>query len=152
MTTRRRLLLGVAAGTAGIAGAGIWRYFGASDAEVIAVILRKRLDYLRLDPIGVAAFARELSARDIVGDRPLHLVGMLEPLYVRVPFPGDNPLSDRIRHGEERIVTMFLLSSDFFRNGADETRMVHYLSFYDPLRQPCATPFSRLTPPALREL
>ena len=34
----------------------------------------------------------------------------------------------------------FLLSTDFFPNGADETRLVRYVTYYDPYVSPCWNP------------
>jgi hypothetical protein len=36
------------------------------------------------------------------------------------------------------VYTRFLLSTDFFRFGADETRTVRYIGFYDPYVTPCS--------------
>jgi hypothetical protein len=38
---------------------------------------------------------------------------------------------------------LFLLSTDFFRYGADERRRVHYVGFYDPAITPCNNPLAR---------
>jgi hypothetical protein len=43
---------------------------------------------------------------------------------------------------DEAVVTAFLLSSDFFQNGADETRTVRYLAYYDPYKYACGNPFA----------
>lgn len=39
--------------------------------------------------------------------------------------------------------TTFLLSSDFFLNGADVNKPVTYLVLHDPARVPCHNPFAR---------
>ena len=44
---------------------------------------------------------------------------------------------------EERICAAFLMSSDFFTNGADETRPVRYLALYEPTKVGCTNPFAR---------
>jgi hypothetical protein len=56
---------------------------------------------------------------------------------------GDGFIDTAIRHGEERVTTLFLLSSDFFVNGADISRPVSYVGYYDPARA-CGNPFARL--------
>ena len=40
---------------------------------------------------------------------------------------------------------LFLLSSDFFALGADESKTVRYRGYYDPVRQVdrCGNPFAR---------
>ena len=45
-------------------------------------------------------------------------------------------------HLEDRITTQFLISSDFFANGADTSRRVTYLGYYDPMIA-CKNPFYR---------
>ncbi len=44
----------------------------------------------------------------------------------------------------EDLFTKFLLSSDFFQNGADESRVVYYQILYDPYLTPCYNPFAIL--------
>src|SRR5262249_62178866 len=36
-----------------------------------------------------------------------------------------------------------LLSTDFFMNGADETRPIRYVSLYDPYQSPCFNPLTK---------
>lgn len=43
----------------------------------------------------------------------------------------------RVRHG---IVQEFLLSTDFFQNGADAKNKVRYVKLYDPYHNPCYNP------------
>ena len=61
---------------------------------------------------------------------------------MRAGLNGRDVVQETIRHGEERVVSAFLLSSDFFVNGADTSRIVRYLGFYDPLKA-CSNPFAR---------
>jgi hypothetical protein len=61
---------------------------------------------------------------------------------MNLPLSGINVLTNGIRHGEERIVTKYLLSSDFFSSGADESKTVHYVRLFDALRG-CCNPFAR---------
>lgn len=42
-----------------------------------------------------------------------------------------------------RLFSTFLLSSDYYRNGADPEKVVHYVAFYDPYVSPCWNPFIR---------
>jgi hypothetical protein len=43
-----------------------------------------------------------------------------------------------------RLFSTFLLSTDYYRNGADPKRPVHYVTFYDPYVSPCWNPFMRI--------
>jgi hypothetical protein len=138
---RRGVLLGLVAfgAMAGVAG---WRFARATPEQAIAMVLRKRLSYLRLDAAGVAQFARDLAARNDIGGYKLRALAVAGRLYSDVSYPGYNAVSSAIRNGEDRIVTVYLLSSDFFLMGADEGRIVQYLAPYDALRA-CSNPFAR---------
>jgi hypothetical protein len=139
MISRRTLL----AGAAGIAAAGVWRYATTSEEDAIAAVVRRRLDYLSLDDEGLREFARDLANHGVVADGKLHMIAAVGPVY---PLIATVPAAAQLlKHGEERIVSLYLLSSDFFVNGADEARRVRYLRFYDPIGQAraCANPFAR---------
>lgn len=143
MLGRRQL---IAAAIAGIAGVSTWRFLGSSDENAVIEVLRKRLDYLVMDEQGTYAYARDLVARQIVASGKLRLLDALGPLYRRFSAgPNRNVLTRELQHGEERIVSFYLLSSDFFANGADETKLVRYLGYYEPLHRPhpCSSPFAR---------
>jgi len=139
MPSRRQLIAGVLGSLAAASG---WRYWRSNEAEAILLVLHKRLDYLRLDPAGTRAFAADLVSRNLVSPKRLKLIGAFAPLYMRVGLNGHDALQATIRHGEERVVSSFLLSSDFFVKGADTTRTVRYLGLYDPLKA-CSNPFAR---------
>ncbi len=126
-------------GAAGLLALG---WFRSSEEDAIVAVLRKRLDYLRLEHRGVLLFARDFREQHIVSPRRLRMVSLFEPVYVRIDPGGRNLLTGLLRNGEERIASSFLLSSDFFANGSDESRMVRYLGLYNAL-QGCANPFAR---------
>jgi hypothetical protein len=138
---RRRVFL--LSGLGALAAASVWLYFGASANETIAMVLRRRLDYLTLDPAGVRRFAVDLLAKHGISHAKIHLLSAIRPAYSRHDLSsGKNSLAYLLRHGEDRIVGSFLISSDFFLNGADETRVVKYLGLIDS-RRACANPFAR---------
>ncbi len=140
---QRRLFLLSGLGALSAAGAGAWLYFGASPTETIAMVLRRRLDYLTLDPEGVRRFAGDLLAKNGISSAKIHLLSAIRPVYSRRALSsGDNAAAYMLRHGEDRIVGSFLICSDFFLNGADETRVVRYLGVLDA-RRACANPFAR---------
>ena len=137
MTIKRRYFL--FAVVAGLIGA---RFLISSDEKSIIAVLRKRLDYLRLDEEGLRAFAADLAAKHKIASSRLRWVSAAGFLYDHFNSFGSNALAHGVLHGEERIVTDYLLSSDFFVNGQDETRVVKYLGFFDPMKA-CANPFAR---------
>lgn len=131
---------------AGIAALATWRFIRGSDEDAIMAVLRKRLDYLILDEPGLRAYAKDLVDKKIISSSRLRLVDVAGPIYAHLDAPAyGNALAHKLRHGEERVVSLYLLSSDFFPKGADETQIVRYLGYYDPVRKPrsCSNPFSR---------
>ncbi len=136
---RRYFLLSGLAAVCGLVGA---RYASSTDEGAIVKVLRKKLGYLNLDPDGVRRFARDLAASQSISSARLRIIDAAGPLYTGPQLSADNTLDNGIRHGEDRVVTLYLLSSDFFKHGADQNRTIHYLSFYDPLVA-CGNPFAR---------
>ncbi len=139
MPTRRQFIDAMLGGLVVVSG---WRYWRSNQEEAVLLVLRKRLDYLQLDPQGMRAFATDLVSQRLLSPIRLKLIGAVAPLYLRVGLNGHDALQATIRHGEERVVSSFLLSSDFFINGADTTRIVRYRGLYDPLKA-CSNPFAR---------
>ncbi len=139
--TRRSFVLALLAGL-GLAAGATWRLTRGNDAETIEAVVRKKLGYLKLDPEGLRRFAGDLAERRLISRSRLRVLRAAGPLYMRLALDGDNFLAHAVLHGEERITTLYLLSSDFFINQADESRTVRYLGYYDPLRA-CANPFAR---------
>ncbi|MGO8858689.1 MAG: hypothetical protein ACLQO1_23775 [Steroidobacteraceae bacterium] len=146
MMNRRRAILGglAAVGLAGLAAWGLGHV--ALEAE-IASILRRRLGFLKLDPNGVHAFAKDQTDATFHKKIPTwnrlryHLLAAAAPSYKR--FFRSNDTRSRVARLEDNLISTYLLSSDFFLNGADESRTVNYVAYYDPLR-PCQNPFARL--------
>jgi len=85
------------------------------DPERIVAALRRHFDYLEFEEDALAGYARD---------------------YLRYLAPPDLADTD--------LYTRFLLSNDFFQNGADESRAMHYVAFYDPYVTACRNPFARL--------
>ena len=104
--------------------------------------LRRGLGDLAVDPQQVERFAAEFLASRPATDRFLWgFVGIVAPLLPVIAWlPG---AKRELRRAEDRIVSGFLLGSDFFREGADRSRRVRYLGLLDPYRTPCANPFAR---------
>jgi hypothetical protein len=137
MMNRRALLAGlVAAG--GLLGIGLARN---TDAKTIAAIVYKRLGYLKLDPDGVQRFAQDFAERHILSSARLHTAGLLWPIYRRLPQQWHDRWSNRVNYAEERIVSAYLISSDFFVTGSDQTKTVNYVKYYDAVSRACGNPF-----------
>jgi hypothetical protein len=88
---------------------------GAQD-ELRAILLA-HFPYLKIGPEVADAWLRDLERRE----------GGL-------PDPGSLPGDFALR---------FLLSTDFFQSGADESRPLRYAALYDPWASPCYNPLLR---------
>ena len=91
-----------------------WRYRKLTTEE-IATRIHEHFPYLSLDAPGVLQFAS-----DYQGERG-ELFGDLR----------------------SNVFTNYLLSTDFFPNGADESRIVAYVGLYNPYHG-CENPFAEL--------
>lgn len=141
MIERRKVLMGLAG--LGVLGAGLrWSGASLSPEDAVKTIIHKRLDYLSLDGAGVSQFAADYISAMNISNAKLRLIGVFAPIYRRLSSEPGHFLYRATRYGEERVVTRYLLSSDFFVFDADESRVVRYLAFYDPLRA-CGNPFRR---------
>jgi hypothetical protein len=127
MITRRRFLqlLGWLAAPIAIGGIG-WRdkvawAFDRAAARGLALVqspehrLRAHFSYLNLDPVGVEQFFEDYQR--------------YRKLSRHVPLSSE-------------VCTRYLMSTDFFRHGADESRLVRYVGFYDPDNTPCLNPLA----------
>ena len=129
MMTRRTFMRTAAVGAATLTvGAVASRHFVAwgvrrSYAWLSAMTLsperrlRAHFEYLDLDPAGVEQYFQDY-------------------LQYRPDFSRRMPLRDE--H-----FTRYLLSTDFFRHDADESRQIHYVRFYDPSHSGCGSPMAR---------
>lgn len=139
MLSRRGFLISALAGISSLA---VLRFALAKPEQVIADVLQKRLSYLKLDEPGVLAFARDAVAINLVVAAKLRAFGAAG-MFTTDARAGRFHV-EAIRHGEERIVTTYLLSTDFFQTGADKMRTVRYLGMYKPFwSAPCLNPFAR---------
>jgi hypothetical protein len=144
MISRRRLLLGGigVVGVAGLAGWGLGRV--GLKLEIVAV-LKRRLDFLKLDEKGVQTFATDrvdamFNKKIPTWNRLRYHFGANMRSYPRFYRSAD--ARSRVVQFEDAVVQLYLLSSSFFINGTDESRLVEYVGYYDPLH-PCQNPFAR---------
>ena len=101
---------------------------------------------MKLGADGVNAYANDLVKLKIISSAKLRMIDMAIPLYAKLTaYVGHNSLEKELNHDEERIVSAYLLSCDFFRIGQNQGRLVRYVEFYKPIKkiQPSQTPFAR---------
>jgi hypothetical protein len=140
LSRRNFLLLGIVSGMACLCGAYIWRWGDAK--SVVVAILKRRVGYLDVDPNTFHDFAKEyLNSRKQYEPQLTLLSAVSLPLRFASPYRALKP-GHAFRRLEDNIVSQYLLSTDFFQNGADENRSVQYLSFYDLHVVACRNPFS----------
>ena len=144
MATRRRFLL-IASGAVVAAAVGIVGIAPSVTESQIVSHVRRRLSFLKLDEAGLQAFARDQVAA-LLAKRPTwnrmkyHFFTLFTNSFTR--YDRSNERRSRIERMTDGFASTYLLSSDFFVNGADAARLVRYLSLYDPLRA-CGNPFAR---------
>ncbi len=118
---KRRDFALVATGTATAAGAGIYwlaRRDGSGSGHAYGRyegIIRRHLPTLKIDSSVIVQFAEAWEQHN-------------------GPYEGD----------EERLAMKFLLSTDFFAHGEDESRPLNFAMLYDPYVVPCGNPLTHL--------
>jgi hypothetical protein len=86
-------------------------------------LIREHFAYLTIDANGLRRFRRE---------------------YRRVIGPSTLDGEKEVRH----LLDTFLMSTDFFLQGADESRTIRYTTLYDVYTNPCYKPLPRHSIPA----
>ncbi len=143
--SRRKFLSGVF--TAGAAlYVGGWWFFKVRKGDAtyyIKSVLKKRLGYLNLEKISLDRFARVYQERlDTARLYWGSWIGILGPVYAMFDMVRFLPKSRSFKNFEDDIITMYLLSSDFFIYDADTNRTVNFIEYYDSPEVGCANPFA----------
>jgi len=144
MPTLSRRTLFTLAGSAALAGTfGLVKWRFGDPREVVVAILHQRVGYLRVDPSVFNTFAKDyVEYRKTFAKDLKHLSALALPLRFMSPYSWLKQ-GHPYRRLEDNVVSKFLLSTDFFQNGANDRTLVTYLSFYDPQRVVCRNPFAR---------
>ncbi len=126
MMTRRKVMIGGAALGAAALGVGTLAAFRYHYSDWLLQVLRQALPGHAIEPEGFALYVREYAARKrAAGAIRLELYAMAETVANPGPLLPDG-LADKVAEEERRIVTEFLMGSDFFLE-ADPPRTVTYL-------------------------
>ena len=141
LSRRKFLVLGLAAGVAPLYALYAWRWGDPTD--IVVSILKRRIGYLRVEPSTFHDFAKNyISPQKSNYERKLATLSAISlPLQYFSPYLW-LAQGNALRRFEDNIVSGYLLSTDFFANGANEQREVSYISFYDPYARPCGNPFN----------
>jgi hypothetical protein len=143
MRLRRRGFLVLGAGSAVViaTGYGVTRWYRGDPASVIVAILERRVGYLKVDRASFQHFAIDYLESRKEYKRELALMALFSLPYRYVtPYPFLKQ-GNSLRRLESNVVSRYLLSTDFFEHGADESRPVSYVEFYDPYGTACRNPF-----------
>jgi len=141
---RRTFIIGVLASAVGFSLLGWWRLRsrGSDGLGSVAEMLDRRLTFLDLEPDGVERFSQDVAK--VTAQIQISPTGELleprAPVIEGIAFQIEN---GAVRLYEDTLVRKFLLSSDFFIEGADESKTVHYLGWFDEFA-PCCNPFAQL--------
>lgn len=138
MTSRRRLLLlGTAAGAVAVIGGG-----GAGLVMMdgyrgwIRSTLRRALPGYSFDPEGFERFIDEYNSRRS-SNKKLRLFAAAQRLAdVKWALPND--MTADVEEEERRIVSDFLVGSDFFQNYPDGSKII----IYSAAPEACGSPFA----------
>jgi hypothetical protein len=143
MKRRKFLLAGL--GIVAVVGLG-GIAFGplAAESEIVAHV-RRRLSFLKLDEAGLKMYAKDqvnalLAKRPTWNRMKYHFMAIFSKSFTQYEQSSDH--RTRVQHVEDGFAATYLLSSDFFINGAHLDQTVQYVAFYDPLRG-CGNPFAR---------
>jgi hypothetical protein len=141
ITRRTFLATGLGSGVLALLGAYRWRRRTAPD--LIVAILKHRVGYLQIDPQTFVQFAEMYVARRLHHRQSLADLSVLSGgLQYWSPYSWLER-GHAFRRLEDSVVSHFLLSTDFFQHGADESRDVSFVAFYEPGNSVCRNPFAR---------
>ncbi len=145
-TTRRRFLVGLllSAPLLYVGGWWLWWIRKTDCRPMVAAILKKKLHYLDLDAEGVKRFASDIQPH--IAPRVRSNLAWLQlglPVYSGIDYTRRWGREKWYRKVEWKLITQYLMSTDFFQNDANESRKIRYLMYYDPYSRPCANPFPR---------
>jgi hypothetical protein len=129
---KRRKFLAIA-GIGGLFASLVsFRFVNTSFEEAAEKLIVKELDFLNLDRSGVRKFvneyAKSTNSRYRLTMKGYSFMGLNADQSVKV----------------NQLINAYLLSTDFFTNKMDESRVVKYVELYNPYLRPCANPFTHV--------
>ena len=138
---RRFLLLGAGSAVVIVTGYGVARWYRGDPASVIVAILERRVGYLKVDHTSFERFAVDYLESRKAYKSELALMALFSLPYRYVTPYAFLKQGHSLRRLESNVVSRYLLSTDFFEHGADESRPVAYVEFHDPYSIACRNPF-----------
>lgn len=140
ISRRQFLFAGAASGLAALVGYSAWRW--GKPRNIVVAILQNSVGHLQVDPDTFWTFANDYLKYKASYEQTLSRAApFLLPLWLFNPYKWLQQ-GNALRRLTDNVVSTYLLSTDFFQNGADERRPVNYISFYDVYVTPCRNPFA----------
>jgi hypothetical protein len=135
MNRRNFLLLGSAAGGLGLLGGGAAYVKVDNHHAWVSDILHRGLPGYALEPRGLSQFIDEYFAK---ATRKLKAFAAVEGL-IDVKWALDSKRKNELEIEERKILSQFLLGSDFFANYPPGPKEITYLG----VQKACASPFAQ---------
>ena len=128
---KRRTFVTVATIGTGLIALGSAKFFMTPFEDTAEGLITRELNFLQLDEAGVKRFVKDYSS--------------LKNRFYKIIVKGYSLLGmTSTQSGKiHQLVSNYLLSTDFFSNHMDETRVIKYVGLYDPYVRPCAHPFTQ---------
>lgn len=97
-----------------------------------ALILKRELHYLKLEPAGFSAYIEDYFKS--IGNDTVATLKWKVLYYTKTSWEKSDSVRDLIKY--------YLLSSDFFINKTDESKVVNYLGMFNSYKSPVPNPYS----------
>lgn len=132
----RRVFLGLTISTSAILLSGSFQFFNTK--KRFHIFIKNLWPWLNIDPEAINKFMDDYykyKCNTLSCQIKLSLLLMLEstPIFHNIRQKGRKIY-------REKLTNQFLLSTDFFQEGMDESRTIKYVLYYDPYINPCYTP------------
>lgn len=140
---RRSFIKMLAAGTAilGVFG-GI--QLAQRREDLMEAIIRRKLSYLKIESEGLNQYIQDfLQTRDKVWNKSwskLQAYDFYGKFHAIIPVSEESNFHFNYTDYTEDLVRNYLLSTDFFISGMDESKELEYLGFFNPHKYPCRNP------------
>lgn len=135
---RRKFLLLIGVGTGSLAVPASLYFLSPAIKEYATLLIKRELNYLKLEEGSVQKYIEDYfkyAQNDLVSKLKWKVM-----YYWRIGPEQSTILFELVKY--------YLLSSDFFINKTDESKLVRYLGLYSPYTSPVPNPFSfALYPP-----
>ncbi len=144
----RRTVLIASASTVGLSLSVLGIGYGANTPEkIIENIVRVRLPKLEMTQADMTAFVSDFIESDTdTSALEMSVFRVMAPFVNLPPFrwmlPGK--ATRTIENFHQRVLTEFMMGSDFFETYAEGNPKVSYTGLFDPYQKPCGNPLPPL--------